>query len=413
MWVRQCDLDAEAEAPSPVPTRIASNEEFIPPQQTPKQKEFEDRLKVVSEEGARAQGMDRRKFLRTGSGMAAALVALNQTFGNCYDVSAAEVQNQDAFNEKWPKNQFIFDVQTHHIDLSNKWFETKEGKGSLLFFQMLRPRATGKTPRERLELLNRIHYVKEIFGDSDTVMAIISGVPTRDWTTNPLPPDQMAATRDYVNRLAKSTRVLSHGLLRPNLGKPELEEMERQVKKLHISAWKCYTGAELGGESWLLNDKKVAYPFWERTLKLGVRNVCVHKGLPLGAFNERACTPNDVERAALDFPNLNFIIYHSGYRGTGFLGAAPASASWTRRTRTRRKSPGSAKSSASCAATRRFATSTSSWAAPSSSCRRATRCAACTCSARCCRRRAPITSCGAPTASGAAVRRARSNGCGG
>ena len=25
MWVRQCDLDAQAEAPSPIPTRIASN----------------------------------------------------------------------------------------------------------------------------------------------------------------------------------------------------------------------------------------------------------------------------------------------------------------------------------------------------------------------------------------------------
>jgi hypothetical protein len=31
MWVRQCDLDARAEAPAPIPTRIASNEEFIPP----------------------------------------------------------------------------------------------------------------------------------------------------------------------------------------------------------------------------------------------------------------------------------------------------------------------------------------------------------------------------------------------
>ena len=34
MWVRQCDLDARDEAPSPIPTRIASNEEFIPPPQS-------------------------------------------------------------------------------------------------------------------------------------------------------------------------------------------------------------------------------------------------------------------------------------------------------------------------------------------------------------------------------------------
>ncbi len=39
MWIRQCDLDAQNEAPSPIPTRIASNEEFIPPPQTPEQKQ--------------------------------------------------------------------------------------------------------------------------------------------------------------------------------------------------------------------------------------------------------------------------------------------------------------------------------------------------------------------------------------
>jgi predicted TIM-barrel fold metal-dependent hydrolase len=150
-------------------------------------------------------------------------------------------------------------------------------------------------------------------------MAIISGVPTREWNRNPLPPDQMASTRDYVNGLANSTRVLSHGLLRPNLGKGELDEMQRQVEKLRVCGWKMYTGAELGERAWFLDDQKVAYPFWERTRKLGVRNICVHKGLPLGAFNEKACTPNDVARAATDFPDLNFIIYHSAYRGTGFL----------------------------------------------------------------------------------------------
>jgi predicted TIM-barrel fold metal-dependent hydrolase len=318
MWVRQCDLDAQSECPLPIPSRIASNEEFIPPPQTPEQRRYEERLKEISDQAARKQGMDRRSFLRTGSGMAAALLALNDVFGPCYDVSAQEVQDQDAFRERWPKNQFIFDVQTHHVDVARRWYEnTTQGQSTNLFFRMLRPQA--KTLRESLDLLNRAHYVKEVFGDSDTVMAIISGVPTREWNRNPLPPDQMAATRDYVNNLANSQRVLAHGLLRPNLGNSEREEMERQVKQLRVCAWKCYTGAELGERAWMLDDEKVAYPFWERTAKLGVRNICVHKGLPLGAFNERACTPGDVERAARDWPNLNFIIYHSGYRGTGLL----------------------------------------------------------------------------------------------
>src|SRR5262249_48813052 len=92
-------------------------------------------------------------------------------------------------------------------------------------------------------------------------------------------------------------------------------EMERQVKELKIDAWKMYTGAEIGKNAWWLDDEKVAYPFWERTLKLGVRNICVHKGLPLGLFNEEHCKPRDLLKAARDWPKLNFIVYHSGFRG--------------------------------------------------------------------------------------------------
>ena len=61
----------------------------------------------------------------------------------------------------------------------------------------------------------------------------------------------MVATRTFVNDLAGSRRVLSHGLLRPNLSNAELEEMERQVKDLKIDAWKMYTGAEIGARAWL------------------------------------------------------------------------------------------------------------------------------------------------------------------
>src|SRR5262245_32888397 len=76
MWIRQCELDAGNDTRSPIPTRIASNEEFIPPPQTPQQKAVEERLTDLSDRNARALGMDRRWFLRTGPGMAAALIAM-------------------------------------------------------------------------------------------------------------------------------------------------------------------------------------------------------------------------------------------------------------------------------------------------------------------------------------------------
>ena len=89
------------------------------------------------------------------------------------------------------------------------------GRGIRNFFLMLR--AEAKNMAHAVELLNRAHYVKEVFGDSDTVMSVISGVPSRDWDKNPLPPDQMVATREFVNDLAGSRR---RALARPPPAQP-------------------------------------------------------------------------------------------------------------------------------------------------------------------------------------------------
>jgi predicted TIM-barrel fold metal-dependent hydrolase len=327
-WLRQCELDARRDELPPIPTRIASNEEFIPPPQSPEQREVELRLWALAETAAPRLGLSRRDFLRTSCGMAAAFLAMNQVFGPCYEVEADELVDPEKIKEKWPKEQFIFDIQTHHVDVSPDWFEdSREGRWMKNFVRLLRP---ADTIEASLEQLNRDHYVKEVFFDSDTVMAVISGVPTRDWDKNPLPPDQMAATRDHVNQLSGSTRVLTHGLLRPNLGKSELDEMERQVKQLKISAWKMYTGAEIGEKAWWMDDPEVAYPFWEKTKALGIKNLCVHKGLPLGVFNEEHCHPRDLLKAAKDWPHLNFIVYHSAFKGLPLpAGRDPQSIPWT------------------------------------------------------------------------------------
>jgi predicted TIM-barrel fold metal-dependent hydrolase len=315
MWVRQCELDAGVEERAPIPLQIASNEEFVPPPQSEEQKQVQLRLWALAERGANRLGMNRRDFLRTGCGMAAALLALNQVYGPYYEVQADELEDQAKVREKWPKEQFIFDVQTHHVDVNKSWYnDTPDGKKFAEFFKLLR--IDGDLD-ESLNRLNIDHYVKEIFFDSDTVMAVISGVPTREWDKNPLPPDQMAATRDHVNKLAGSERVLAHGLVRPNLGPSELDEMERQVKQLGIRAWKMYTGAEIGEEAWWMDDEKVAYPCWEKTKALGIKNCCVHKGLPLGLFNEEHCRPKDLIKAGRDWPDLNFIVYHSAFLGFG------------------------------------------------------------------------------------------------
>ncbi len=48
--------------------------------------------------------------------MAAAFLAMNAVFGcRSFDVDPAEVLEPGAIAEKWPKKEFIFDVQTDHF----------------------------------------------------------------------------------------------------------------------------------------------------------------------------------------------------------------------------------------------------------------------------------------------------------
>jgi uncharacterized protein len=315
MWRRKCYVDAESDIQSPIPNQICSNEEFIPPPQSAKQLEVENRLREMASRNAKRLGVSRRRFLQSSCGMAAAMLCFNEVFGKTYEVSPEEALDPAAFEEKWPKKEFIFDNQTHHIDVESGWFDnTESGREAAAFLRRFRPQE--KTTTAALEKLNQAHYVKELFFDSDTVMSIISGVPTSEWKENILPPDKMVKTRNDVNAWANSERMLSHGMFRPNKGPSETDEMERQAKQLKINSWKMYPGAEIAKGAWWLDDEKMAYPFWEKTRKLGIRNICVHKGLPLGLFNEEHCHPKDVEKVAKDFPDLNFIIYHSAWHPT-------------------------------------------------------------------------------------------------
>src|SRR5712691_6828675 len=70
---------------SPVPTQIVSNGEFNPLPQTPQQQQVEARLKELADMHGAKLGLDRRQFLRTSCGMAAAFVAFNNVFGNLFD----------------------------------------------------------------------------------------------------------------------------------------------------------------------------------------------------------------------------------------------------------------------------------------------------------------------------------------
>ena len=81
---------------SPVPTQIVSNGEFNPLPQTTQQRRVEERIKEIADVIAPKLGLDRRQFLRTGSGMAAAFLAMNDVFGPLFAVDRAEAAEPGA-----------------------------------------------------------------------------------------------------------------------------------------------------------------------------------------------------------------------------------------------------------------------------------------------------------------------------
>jgi len=72
-----------------------------------------------------------------------------------------------------------------------------------------------------------------------------------------------------------------------------------------------------------MDDEKVTYPFYEKILKAGNNIVCVHKGLFPPSVEQQFphllqfSDVRDVGKAAKDWPQINFVIYHSAYRFAG------------------------------------------------------------------------------------------------
>ena len=320
-------LPAETAAfDSPIPTQVVSSDEFVPIAQTPRQREVEARLIAMADELAHRHRLTRRRFLRTAAGMAAAFAAMNQVYGPLFEVGAAEAASPDAAEERAAglAGQFIFDGHTHFLRDDTRlegFVRMREAVGKAGW----NPELVGKA--QTLEELKFDNYLKEIYLDSDTKIAIISSAPSdvrADWfLTNPM----TAQARERVNQLFGSQRMLSHAIFTP--GQPGwLDEVDRALAEDRPDSFKGYTigdntHKDLSRFPWRLDDEKLLYPFYEKVLRAGIINICVHKGLFPPSVERQYphlrdyCDVRDVGKAARDWPRLNFIVYHSAYRFPG------------------------------------------------------------------------------------------------
>ena len=314
--------------PWPVPTQVISNGEFTPAPQNVCQRKVEGRIKQLCDALSARHGLDRRSFLASAAGMATAFIAMNEVYGALFAVDPAEASEPGvaATRAKSLSSQSIIDLHTHFL-------RDDSGPG-LSYFAELREKTREKHENPQLPdrpaTLADLHlgtYVREMWFDSDTKMVALSGAPSdlgRDWL---LPNQSIADTRDSINQFAGSRRVLSHFIFTP--GQPGwLEQIDRGIEQLHPDAWKGYTigdntHKDLSRYPWRMDDEQVAYRGYEKFLRSGIRNVAIHKGLYTRSDEQRYprlkefAKVDDVGRAARDWPQLNFIIYHAAYRYTG------------------------------------------------------------------------------------------------
>ena len=276
---------------SPVPTQVISNGEFNPIPQTRQQRQVEARIKELADTTARKLGLSRRRFLRTGSGMAAAFLAMNDVYGRFFEVSAAEAAEPTAAAERAQAlaNQYIVDVQTH--------FVRDDYKGEFML-GILKYAADNYNPALKtgpggltLDAYKFDNYLKEIWFDSDTKVALLSGAPFDDPAAWFLNNDQIHWAHQAVNKVAGSNRLLYHSLVTPK--QPGwTEEVDRCIGEIKPSSWKSYTiGDPLNPKTtkwpWRLDDEKLVYPWYEKAVKAGITTVCCHVRTSLASRTRR------------------------------------------------------------------------------------------------------------------------------
>ena len=302
----------------PVFLQRRGNDEFVPPAHSEADLRVMYRVRAEGLEAAHRLATPVGEYWASRMGTAAALRTLDQASGGgFYQVPDEAPMDRDAADAALGGRQMVIDVQTHYI--VDEVAGASLNRGLLTTYMKLMPE--GFSGLDGMVAYTMAEYMRCVFLDTETTVAVLSSAPLQGDLM--LSNAEMAGTRELFDRLAGTGRLLNHTVVQPTVP-GELDRMERWKERYHPAAWKVYTrpawGAEgqVEGPGWTLDDEHAGFPFLQRCLDLGVRNVCTHKGLSI-LFSAtvpdavRTLSPRDIGPAAAAFPDINFLVYHSGY----------------------------------------------------------------------------------------------------
>jgi predicted TIM-barrel fold metal-dependent hydrolase len=299
----------------PIKLDTTSNGEFLPVPLSRANREANHRAQAAADVNAKRLGLGRRDFLLSTCGAASTLLAFNAAnaaagrtggFFELPAVAAAEPAAAAALKTR----EFVFDVQGHYVDPTEAWLKTAP-PGAFGFAPKTQCALNDhRGPRSHLACLTSEEFVKDVFLDSDTDMMVLSFVPSRR-EASPLEIESADAVRRIVERMEGNHRLMIHGRVNPN--QPgDIEDMPRLKEQFGVCAWKTYTQWGPDGKGFFFTDD-VGIRFVEEARRLGVKVICVHKGLPFGKESYEHSQGTDIGPIAKRFPDVTFLVYHSGF----------------------------------------------------------------------------------------------------
>jgi predicted TIM-barrel fold metal-dependent hydrolase len=316
----------------PIKLDSASNGEFAP---VPVGSTIEYARALAHERitgNARRVGQSRRRFMASVCGAATTLLALNDAFaargfrGGKFELAPeSEVEAEAA--QAIVGREFIFDIQTHFVQENGTAWRQGPVEGAKNF-DVIGQMVAGLPPkacaagRGTLKCYDADNYIKDVFLDSDTDLAVLSFVPALPGE-NPVSMEEAKRVQGLVAALGQNRRLLLHAMIVPNVDdkKRELARMAEVHKQYNISAWKTYPQWGPKGVGWWLDDPAVGIPFVEEARKIGIKNICMHKGFAFPGNEPKYSSAIDVGRIAKKYPDMNFIVYHSGIEADRAEGA--------------------------------------------------------------------------------------------
>ena len=149
-----------------------------------------------------------------------------------------------------------------------------------------------------------------LFAESSVDVAIIHALPNLGFTNGGVTDvGRMAALRDRY-----PGRYLLYATVDTPVTDAAIKQLEHQVTAYQVDGLKLYPAFFFDGEAlaWRLDDEDFATPLLEAARDLGIRNVAVHKAIPVPPAPEEAFRVEDLDGALERFHDINFHAVHAG-----------------------------------------------------------------------------------------------------